>query len=447
MSPRHRRVPILLTSLTLLAPPSSLLTQSPPLSRRETRARDWLAAHEEEAIDLLLRAVNQSSGTLNLSGVRAVGALFRRELDALGFTTRWVELPPELKRAGHLVAERRGPRVKPDGTRLLLIGHLDTVFEGDGQRFVRADSVARGAGTTDMMGGDVALLSALKALHAAGALDEMQVIVVLTGDEESPGQPLDVSRKDLVEAAKRGDAALAFEAGGPGTATVARRGASHWILTASGRQGHSSGIFGAEAGYGAIYEAARILDAFRRALAGQPHLTFNPGAITGGTDVSYDTVRVRGTAAGKTNIIAREAWVQGDLRFLTEPQKDSARSVMRAIVAEHLPGTSAEIRFGDAYPAMPPTEGNLALLRVLDQASRDLGYPGVEPFDPDRRGAGDISFVAPFVDGLDGLGADGFGAHSPEEGVYLPSIRRAAERAAVVMLRLAAKPRKTAAVP
>ena len=156
---------------------------------------------------------------------------------------------------------------------------------------------------------------------------------------------------------------------------------------------------------------------------------------------------MRGTAAGKTNIIAREAWVQGDLRFLTEPQKDSARSVMRAIVAEHLPGTSAEIRFGDAYPAMPPTEGNLALLRVLDQASRDLGYPGVEPFDPDRRGAGDISFVAPFVDGLDGLGADGFGAHSPEEGVYLPSIRRAAERAAVVMLRLAARPRKTAAVP
>src|SRR5881396_2747669 len=103
MASRRRSIPLVLTALSLLAPRASLLSQS--LSRRETRTRDWLAAHEDEAIGLLQRAVNQSSGTLNLSGVRAVGALFRHELDALGFTTRWMELRPELKRAGHLVAE------------------------------------------------------------------------------------------------------------------------------------------------------------------------------------------------------------------------------------------------------------------------------------------------------------------------------------------------------
>jgi len=419
-----------------------LIAQPPPasgqsLSPLETRIRGAVASQVDEAVGLLERAVNISSGTLNVAGVRAVGDLFRRELDGLGFATRWVELPATLKRAGHLVAEWNGPKATVGGKRLLLIGHLDTVFEGPAQRFVRRDTVARGAGTADMKGGNVAMVLALKALKRTGALDEMRVIVVLTGDEESPGRPLDISRKALRDAARQSDAALAFEGGDQRTATIARRGSSSWILTVEGRQAHSSGIFREGSGHGAVFEGARILNEFRERLAKQPYLTFNPGVVVGGTEVSYDSSATSGSAGGKTNIIARKLVVHGDLRFLTEGQKDSARAVMRGIVTQSLPGTRATISFEDGYPGMPPTDGSRALLAALDQVSRALGYPAIEPLPPERRGAGDISFVADIVPGLDGLGVEGFGAHSPEEGVYVKSLRTAAERAAVLMYRLA----------
>lgn len=414
---------------------SSLAAQS--LTDREARIRRAVSDGYEPAIGLLQQAVDQGSGSLNVEGVRRVGQLFRAVFDSLGFTTRWLELPPELERAGHLIAERRGARADPAGKRLLLIGHLDTVFEGPGQRFSRQDTVARGAGTSDMKGGDVAIVLALRALHAVGALDEMNVTVVLTGDEESPGRPVEVTRRPLIEAARRSDVALAFEGGDARTATIARRGSSGWVLTVTGRQAHSSGIFRPGAGYGAIFEAARILNEFRERLAGQPYLTFNPGAIVGGTDVQLDTMAITGRTASKTNIIARSALVAGDLRFLTDSQKDSARAVMRAVVADHLPGTTARISFEDSYPGMPPTDGARAVLAGFDQVSQALGYPAIEALPPDRRGAGDVAFVGTIIPGLDGLGVTGFGAHSPEEGVYLPSLRMAAERAAVLMGRLA----------
>jgi glutamate carboxypeptidase len=419
----------------LLAGTADLAAQ--PLTEREARTRGYIASHAEAAIGLLRRAVDLGSGTRNLEGVRAVGALFRAELDALGFTTRWVELPPEMRRAGHLVADRRGPRADPAGKRLLLIGHLDTVFDGPGQRFTREDTTARGAGTADMKGGDVAMLLALQALHSIGALDEMILTVVLTGDEEEPGRPLEVTRAPLLAAAGRSDVALAFEGGDAATATISRRGSSSWILTVTGRQAHSSGIFRQGTGYGAVFEAARILDQLRQRLAGQPYLTFSPGAIVGGTDVAFDSSATSGTAAGKTNIVARTVVVQGDLRVLTEGQKDSARAVMREVAGQSLPGTSAAVSFTDGYPGMPPSDGSRALLALFDGVSQALGYPAIDALPPDRRGAGDIAFVGHLLPGLDGLGPSGFGGHSPDEGVYLPSLRMAAERAALLMARLA----------
>lgn len=408
-----------------------------PLTRREARVRAVVARELESGVALLERLVNLDSGTLNLAGVRAVGDVLRAELDALGFATRWVALPAAMRRAGHLVAERRGGRAGPDGKRLLLVGHLDTVFEGTGQRFVRADTVARGAGTADMKGGNVAIVLALRALHGVGALDQMHVLVVFTGDEESPGRPIEVTREPLLDAARRSDVALAFEGGTAGAATIARRGASTWTLTVTGRQGHSSGIFRTGAGYGAVFEAARILDQFRERLAGQPYLTFNPGVVVGGAEAGWDSAAARGSAAGKSNIIASSAIVQGDLRFLTDGQRDSARAMMRAVVEQSLPGTAARITFDDGYPGMPPSDGSRAVLAVFDGASQALGYPPVEALPPDRRGAGDVAFVGHIVPALDGLGVDGYGAHSPDEGLYLPSLRMAAERAAVLMMRLA----------
>jgi glutamate carboxypeptidase len=406
-------------------------SRAPTLTPTEQKIRDYVRAHQAEQVSFLEKAVNISSGTFNLPGVRAVGRLFEPEFTALGFSPTWVALPDAVGRAGHLFAERKGKR----GKRLLLIGHLDTVFEGEGERFVRLDTLAAGAGSSDMKGGDIVVLYALKALQSVGALDGTRIIVAFTGDEEDAGPLHLVSRQPLIDAAKRSDIALAFEEDA-GKGTVARRGFSGWQLTVTGRQAHSSGIFSPGTSYGAIYEAARILDAFREKLSTEQYLTFNPAVIIGGTDVTYDSAKISGTAAGKDNIIAPRVYARGDLRFISQDQLVKARDAMRAIVADHLPGTQANITFEDGNPAMPPTKGNLAVLAVEDSVSRALGQGPVEALDPGKRGGGDISYVSEYVDALDGLGVKGMRSHTPDERVDLRSIGPATERAAILIYRL-----------
>jgi glutamate carboxypeptidase len=347
----------------------------------------------------------------------------------MGFETRWADMPPEIGRAGHLVAEHRGAA----GKRLLLIGHLDTVLQGEA--FRRDGDRAFGSGISDMKGGNVILLEALRALHQTGALANRQVIVVLTGDEEDTGKPYEVSRAALVEAARRSDVALAFEGYEPGTAVVGRRGFSSWRLEVTGSQGHSSGIFGEARGSGAIFEAARILAAFHDELR-EPYLTYNPSVIVGGADVKYDPPTFTGTATGKTNVVSRAVVVEGDLRFLSRDQLLRARERMRAIVEKHLPRTSASITFTDGMPSMAPTAGNRALMDLIDQCSRDLGAGPLVPHDPSQRGAGDVSFVSDIVAGLDGLGALGLLEHAPGEYVQLDVMPLLTKRAALLMHRL-----------
>ena len=403
----------------------------PKLTPVEQRIRDYVRAHENEQIAFLEKAVNINSGTLNLAGVRQVGGLFAPEFASIGFDTTWVDLPPAVGRAGHFFAERKGNR----GKRLILLGHLDTVFEGEGEKFVRLDTLAAGAGSSDMKGGDVVILYALKALQSVGALKGTRIVVALMGDEEDAG-PLDkVSRQPLIRIAKRSDAALGFEEDA-GKGTVARRGFSGWQLTVIARQAHSSGIFQPGSSDGAIYEAARILNTFRERLSGEQYLTFNPAIIVGGTDVTYDSAKISGTTAGKDNIIAPKAYARGDLRFISDEQLQKTRQTMRAIVADHLPGTTASITFEDGNPAMPPTKGNMALLAVEDSVSRALGQGPVEALDPGRRGGGDISYISEFVDALDGLGVIGMRSHTRDERVDLRSIVPATERAALLIYRL-----------
>jgi glutamate carboxypeptidase len=353
-----------------------------------------------------------------------------------------------MRRAGHLVAVHAPAGGRARGPRLLLIGHLDTVFEGDGQRWVREDTVARGAGTSDMKGGDVAMLLALRALRSAGLLDSMQVTVVMTGDEELPARPLSVARAALVEAARQSDLALAFEGGTATRVAIGRRGSSTWRLHVTGRQAHSSGVFSNGAGYGAIYEGARVLNSWRDEMAGERGLTFNVGLVGGGARVTVDSTGSALAADGKDNIIAPAFHAMGDLRFLNEEQKEDARRRMRLALAKPLAGAQARVEFEDGYPSMPVTEAGERLLAVFDGASRALGHPGVTTTPPENRGAGDVSFVAALIPGIDGLGVDGAGAHSPRELVYLPSLRLSAERAAVFMARLAREwPARAAAAP
>jgi glutamate carboxypeptidase len=326
---------------------------------------------------------------------------------------------------------------------MLLIGHLDTVFEPDSpfQRFQRIDDrSARGPGIIDMKGGDVVMIHALKALNAARVLDRLRLTVVMTGDEELTGEPLAVARAALIEAAKNADVAIGFEngPGDPKTAVIARRGTTGWQLQVKARPAHSSQIFRADIGSGAIYEAARILNAFRETLAGEPHLTFNPGVILGGTAVALDPALARGTAAGKENVIAEQAMVIGDLRTLSREQLETAKQRMLKIAAASLPHAASTLTFDEGYPPLGPTAGNERMLALYDQASRDVGAGPVTAVNPDRAGAADVSFAAGHVKMiLDGIGLMGQNDHTPQETADLSTLPSQTKRAALLLYRLA----------
>ena len=405
------------------------------LSRIEKKILNQVHLNNEEAITFLEKVVNINSGTLNIKGVRKVGNVFQDAFDHINFKTRWVEMPEEMNRAGHLFAKINGSK----GKKLLLIGHLDTVFEENSpfQTFERKDSIAFAPGGNDMKGGNVVMLYALKALNELNLLKDAYITVAMTGDEESTGKPISMSRMDLIQAAKMSDIALGFEnSTGYNNATIARRGASGWSITTQGERAHSSGIFGESVGAGAIFEMGRILNSFYEEVRGEELLTFNPGNLIGGTFINYDNKKSEGFVFGKTNVVAQVAKVNGGLRFISENQKERAREKMRSIVNESLPNTSATITFTDSYPAMGPTQGNIKLLKQLSDVSLSLEQGEVVSYDPGKRGAADVSFVADYVDALDGLGTMGENAHTPQETVNLKTMESLTVRTAIFIYRL-----------
>ena len=415
------------------------------LNKEEQKVMDYIDANMPRAIDLLKESVNINSGTLNIAGVKKVGEIFAREFEKANFKTKWIPMPDSLRRAGHLVAtigfnNDAVGKTNTKGKKLFLIGHLDTVFEPDmpANPFTMLnESTATGQGVNDMKGGDVVMIIALQALHAQGLLKDADIIAYLTGDEEHAANPREISRKDFIESAKQTDIALAFEgANGLNSVATARRGASGWTLNVKAKTGHSSGVFTANAGYGAIYEAARIVNEFRVQLSTEKYLTFNPGVFIGGSEMNYDPSKSSGAAIGKTNIISPAVTVTGDLRFLTEEQKINARKKMSAIVANNLAGTKATIKFTDGIPSMAPTEGNNKLLEVISGVTSDMGLGATMAGDPGSRGAGDISYIAAYVDCIDGLGASGKGAHAPGETINLKELPYLIKRAALTIYRL-----------
>ena len=458
--------------MSLAAQKQTAITESKTLNKEEQQILAYIDANMPRAIALLKESVNINSGTLNIAGVKKVGALFAKEFEAAGLQTHWVAMPDSIKRAGHLVAttpaaaapataepaaataatsnsetnrnDNRNENLNAakviKGKKLFLIGHLDTVFEPDmpaNPFSMLNDSIATGQGVNDMKGGDVIVLIALQALHAQGLLKEAAITAYFTGDEENAGYPRAVSRGDFIETAKKSQIALAFEgANGLNSVATARRGASGWQLNVTAKTGHSSGVFTQNAGFGAIFEAARIVNEFRVQLSQEKYLTFNPGVFIGGSDMQYEPAKASGTAMGKTNIIAPNTVVNGDLRFLTESQKVNARNTMQNIVNQSLTGTKATIQFQDGIPSMAPTKGNEQVMEVISNVTKSMGLGATTAGDPGSRGAGDISYVAAYLDCIDGLGASGKGAHAPGETINLKEFPLLIKRAALTMYRL-----------
>jgi glutamate carboxypeptidase len=411
------------------------------IDKKETAILESVDRHNEYYTELLKKIVNMNSGTMNFEGVQAVGQVLREEFDKLGMETDWV--PGEaFNRAGHLVARTKGKK----GPKLLLIGHLDTVFEPDSpfQSYqMLNDSIMKGPGVADMKGGNVIILLALKALKEAKLLDKMQIQVVMTGDEEKSGSPIELSKKALVDGAKWADIALAFENadGDPKTIVVSRRGSSSWILKVNGNAAHSSQVFSEKVGVGAIYEASRILNEFYLRLSTEENLTFNPGAILGGTSTNYNEGESGGTAYGKSNVVAQEVTVNGDIRAVSLEQLEKAKGVMMEILDNKYPRTSAEIIFSKGgYPPLAPSEGNYELLAKYSNVSEDLGFGKVVAVNPRNAGAADVSFTSGYVDmAIDGMGLSGADDHTINETGDLSMLSVQAKRAAVLMYRLQAK--------
>jgi glutamate carboxypeptidase len=406
------------------------------LSSVEQKMAATVDAKNAESIAFLEELVNVNSGTLNSSGVHRVADMLAPRFRELGFTVRWVPMD-EAHRAGHLIAEHP----TSTGKRILLIGHLDTVFEQSSpfQKWERKGDVAVGPGSSDMKGGDVIILEALQAMQAAGVLKSASITVVFTGDEERPGEPISIARRDLVEAAKQSDVALDFESGvtknGIDYGSTSRRSSLIWNLKATGVTAHSAGIFTPSVGYGAIYELTRSIDAFRQQLP-EKNLTFNVAYVVGGTTATLDAGQTSGQFTGKSNVVAPIAYASGDIRTISSEQTARVEEKMKQIVSQHLPKTDASIDFQEGYPAMEPTAGNRALLNILNQVNADAGFPHMQELDASQRGAGDISFIAKYNDSLAGMGAIGGNGHREGEFIDLSQQTRQAKRAVLLIYRL-----------
>lgn len=402
----------------------------------EHQIQKYVKDHQAAQINDLRNWVNINSGTNNIAGVHRVGNILQKQFKRLGFTTRWVEMPKALHRAGTLIAERKGS----NGKKLLLIGHLDTVFppEKAFKHFEQKKMLAKGPGVLDDKGGVAVILYALKALSAMNALQNVSITVVLTGDEEDSGKPTAISRKALLSAAQGKDIALDFEpAITLDTVTIARRGIDQWVLQTQGNESHSATIFEKGVGAGAIYELARVINEMRLQFQGEKYVSVNPGVALSGNHLTFDSAASTGDVFGKENVVAKNGLVRGDLRYLTQTQRQSIRTRMQTIASLHLPGSNSMLSFQDGIPAMPPSAANTDLMTKYSRVSAELGYGEIKSLDPGQRGAGDISFVDQLVPAkLAGLGPVGFGTHSIIETIDLSSLPIQTERAALFIYRL-----------
>jgi glutamate carboxypeptidase len=340
---------------------AALAVLAAPAMALDKAEKAMIATIDKEAArgeTLLEKLVNVNSGTMNFVGVEEVGKMMRAELEDLGFKVRWVPMAAA-KRAGHIIAEHPGPK-GGKGKKMLLIGHIDTVFEPSSpfQAYKKlGGDIAEGPGVNDMKGGLVVMVQGLRAMKAAGVLKNADITIVLTGDEERTGQPAEIARADLVAAAEAADIALEFEAlarvDGADHGSISRRGGTGWTLKTTAKSGHSSQIFSKTLGDGAIYEMARILAAFRAELP-EPYLTFNVGVMVAGATAEFNADDTGGSSTGKTNIIPEMGLARGDMRTLTIEQANRVKAKMLAIVEKHLPGTGAEITFGESGPDQSP---------------------------------------------------------------------------------------------
>ena len=400
----------------------------PLISAEESQFNDWLDDQEEEMLSMLETITNINTGSLNKAGVNELASIFSRELRQLGFSISTapgdqIDMPScpgsdyTVDVADHVLARSPG-----SGKKLLLMGHLDTVFPPDSpfQEFRREGDTMYGPGVSDMKGGLVVMLYALKALNEFDALDTKDLSILLNSDEEMGSLS---SRKYLEEQAPQHDYGLVYESSGNERLVRQRKGLGQARFVVHGKASHAGGAH--EIGRSAIKELAYKIVEIERMTDYESGVTVNVGVVSGGE---------------ARNTIAPCAEALVDLRY-PEPQQgldavDQFEDIFGNVFSYAVDSgeLSTESWTNLHRPPKIPTEESDYLLDKTISIGRLLGQNlGVG----DSGGGTDGSLTqAAGLPTLDSLGSAGTGAHSNREQGRVSSLVERAKLSAVLIHRL-----------
>jgi glutamate carboxypeptidase len=360
-----------------------------------------VAARYERFIDDLASLVNVDCGSYTPAGVNQVADAVSESLAALGATVERIPHRPNgtERQLGDLVVGR----IEGTGPRLLLIGHMDTVFEPGtaAQRPFRVEGErATGPGVSDMKGG---LLAGLRALAALQAINVRPSVTFVANPDEEIGSPFSTPHIRLL--AGEHDAALVLEcARANGDIVSARKGIADYEITITGRAAHAG--VEPEKGRSAIVEAANQVLALQALNGRWPSVTVNAGVIEGGT---------------RPNVVAASCRMELDLRASSTAEFEVAAAEVEGIVTRPtLEGVTATLRQAAFHPPMERTPGNARLAALATAIAAELGF---ELRDALTGGASDANTTtAAGLPTLDGLGPIGGDDHSADEWLDLSSV-------------------------
>ncbi|MFT3977787.1 MAG: hydrolase [Sphingomonas bacterium] len=390
-------------------------------------ANEKVAVERAQASPMLARvrqwaAVN--SGTGNLAGLERVAAMLADAFSPLPGALRLVPPAPaeRVTAAGVVEQVAHGAHlhlsVRPGApVRMLLTGHMDTVFAADHafQSLAdRADGTINGPGVADMKGGLAVMLAALEGAEAAGLSIGYDVLV--NSDEETGS----FSSAALIAELARGKvAALTYEPALPdGTLAGARGGTGNFSIVIHGRPAHAGR--NPEEGRNAIVAAADI--ALRLAAARSPELAVNPARIDGG---------------GPNNVVPDLAVLRVNFRPASQAEIARARAAIDAAAAEVAAAHDVHVSVHGGFnrPPKPIDTGAAKLFELVRGAGADLGLTIA------WRGTGGVcdgnNIAACGVPVVDTMGVRGGAIHSSDEFLIVDSLPERAALSAVTIMRIA----------
>ena len=362
----------------------------------------YLAANQDEMIDLLRRVVDIDSGTGYAQGLNEVAAIYREALAEAGVAA---EILP-VDTGNHVLGRHfSGSPAKAGGPVSLVIGHMDTVFPVGtvAERPFRVEgNRAFGPGVEDMKSGLVCAVFAARALTELNLWPEHEVVFFFNADEEirSPS-----SSAIFASEGARADECYVLEgARDDGSVVTARKGSARFQLAVTGKASHSGAAHAA--GRSAIKAMAHKILALEELTDYEAGTTVNVGVVKGGMTF---------------NTIPAEAWCDVDIRVLTPQTAQAAVEAVRRIAQrDDVPGTTTQLTGGITRPPMVRTARNVALFEAMRRFAAMFGRDLRESLT--GGGSDGCLTAAAGAPTLDGLGPQGGGAHTVGEFIDLNSL-------------------------